>query len=185
MNDAVSTVSLDSIRYPIFKLGLNKPEQQDGIIFYFHVKEDPDDGYDTSISLRIIDDKNVIGDSLSTRRLKLLKDRIPLFKVHNAIYFLGDLIKLATPKTWFIDSNGKVFNYLKTSMAKLQVHKVTKILPIKSGGAVVEVQGLLSRFKCLYLPEQDVDYAGILHIGFSKVFYGFYDKQYDNSWRKV
>ncbi len=184
MNEvSLTTTSLADIRYPIFKLGLIKPEQQDGVVFYYHTKDLDDDV--TTVTLAIIDDRTLAGDSLSLRRLELLKNGAPLYRVHNAIYFLGDLIKLATPTTWFIDSNGKVFNYLKTNRAILKVHQINKILPIKTGGAIIEVKGLLSRFKCLYLPEEGANYAGILYVGLSRILYGIYAEHCKDSWRRV
>ena len=107
------------IAYPLFKLGIRKPETIDGVMFYLNQYEN--DGEDPSTRIKIIDDRNEPGATLALRRLKLKVANIDLFKINKAIYFVGDLIKLATPHTWFIDSNGRLFNYLKTSKAKLVI----------------------------------------------------------------
>lgn len=171
------------IAYPVFRLGTNKPVTEWGVVFYYHHKETEEGQI---VSVRIIDDKNLPQQTLSLRRLQLsLDDSVSLFKVHKAIYFLGDLIKIATPSTWFIDSLGKVFNYTKTSRAKLKVYPIKQIIPIKGGGVVVEAKGIMTRFKALYPPGTGEDYVGILHWGKSLILYGFYEEQYDDSWRMV
>jgi hypothetical protein len=175
-------INLAELSYPIFRLGVNKPEQQDGIVYYYHYKES-DNG--NIISLQVVDDKSVPGSNLSLRRLHLAQEECTLFKIRNAIYFLGDLIKIATPKTWFIDSTGRVFNYVKTTKAKLKLYPISQVIPINTGGAIIEVKGLLTRFKSLYMPESEFMYAGILQWGKSLVLYGFYDQYYEDSWRKV
>lgn len=152
-------------------------------MFYYHHKE-LEEG--ELISVKIIDDKNLPQETLSLRRLQLsLEEGVSLFKVHNAIYFLGDLIKIATPSTWFIDSMGKVFNYTKTSRAKLKIYLIQQVIPIKGGGVVIEAKSIMTRFKALYPPGVGQDYVGILHWGKSLILYGFYEEQHDDSWRMV
>lgn len=183
MENSTNNISLREISYPVFRLGTNKPVTESGVVFYYHHKETEEGQV---VSVRIIDDRNLPQQTLSLRRLQLsLDDSVSLFKVHKAIYFLGDLIKIATPNTWFIDSLGKVFNYTKTSRAKLKVYPIQQIIPIKGGGVVVEAKGIMTRFKALYPPEIGQDYVGILHWGKSLILYGFYEEQYDDSWRMV
>ena len=97
-----------------------------------------------------------------------------IFPIKNAVYFLVDLIKLAKQTTWFIDNTGKVFQYRKTTRAKLTFHKITKVLPLDGMGAIIEVQGLHNRFKCMYAPKPEQIYAGVLRWGLGYVLYGFY-----------
>lgn len=176
-------MNLSEIVYPVYKLR-NKPLESEGLLYYLSEYEKED-----SIvrSFQILDDANVPGDSLAMRRLHLRSLGEPLKKINRAIFFLGDLIKLANPQTWFIDSNGKLFTYTKATRAKLRYHKVTKVIPMSTGGVVVEVEGISSRFKALFVPEipNNQLYAGILHMGLSKILYGFYDDKYDDTWRMV
>jgi hypothetical protein len=178
-------LSLSSISYPVFRLGLNAPTIENGVSFYFSEKGLEEGG--TVVQVRIIDDKNLPQTTLSLRRLQLALSDAPLFKIKQAIFFLGDLIKLATPKTWFIDSNGKLFTYTKTSRAKLKFHRIDKLIPINTGGVIVELDGIPSRFKSLYSPDASytTPYAGVLHFGMSLVLYGFYDQKYEDTWRTV
>jgi len=98
---------LKDIAYPVFKLGLIKPETMDKVVFYLYQYESEDN--ETIAKLKIVDDLNIDKDSLALRRLKLKSEGANLFKINKAVYFIGDLIKIATPHTWFIDSNGKIF----------------------------------------------------------------------------
>lgn len=174
---------MKEISYPVFRLGTNKPVTEWGVVFYYHHKETEDGQL---VSVRIIDDKNLPQQTLSLRRLQLsLDDGVSLFKISKAIYFLGDLIKISTPNTWFIDNTGKVFNYVKTSRAKLKIYPVAQLIPIKTGGVIVEAKGIMTRFKALYVPEIGLDYVGILHWGKSLILYGFYETQHDDSWRMI
>lgn len=171
------------IAYPLFKLGIRKPETIDGVMFYLNQYEN--DGEDPSTRIKVIDDRNESGATLALRRLKLKVANIDLFKINKAIYFVGDLIKLATPHTWFIDSNGRLFNYLKTSKAKLKFHKIKDLIPIKGGGVIIETVDLTTRFKALYVPNSINTHIGVLHFGKSLILYGFYDKAYSETWRSL
>jgi hypothetical protein len=134
-----------------------------------------------------IDDTTLKGDTLARRRLRMKSLGVPLMRLTKAFFFLGDLIKVATPKTWFIDSNGKIFNYHKQTRAKLKFHKVEKIIPLPSGGVIVEPDNLSVRFKALFAPNIPLSelYVGILYLGLSPILYGFYDKKYNDTWRLV
>ena len=183
MENSINSISLQEISYPVFKLGTNKPLTESGVTFYYHQKQ-LEEG--ELVTVRIVDDKNMPQETLSLRRLQLsLETGVSLFRISKAIYFLGDLIKISTPQTWFIDNTGRVFNYKKTSRAKLKIYPIAQLIPIKTGGVIVEAKGILTRFKALYVPETGMDYVGILHWGKSLILYGFYEQQHDDSWRMV
>ena len=174
---------MKEIAYPVFKIGLNKPLNIDGVLCYLYQYESEDNEQLTR--LKVVDDLNIDKPTLALRRLKLKVEEVDLFKISKAIYFLGDLIKISTPHTWFIDSNGKIFKYLKTTKAELRFYKITEIIPIKTGGVIIEVESLSTRFKALYTPETANRVAGILHYGKSLILYGFYDQVYSKTWRKI
>lgn len=166
-------------------MGNNKPENLEGVLCYLRHKVNNDTGAETT-KILILDDKNLAGETLSQRRLLLATDpKVELFKLTYAVFFLGDLIKLATSSMWFIDSLGKLFKYKKTTRAILKMHRLKNVHPITGGGAVVEVYGITTRFKSLYPPDKDTSYVGLLHFGKSLVLYGFYNKLYDDTWRNV
>lgn len=174
---------MSQVSYPVYRVGLEKPEIKDGVIYY-HYKLEKDDKVDTVI--KIVDDKSVEGDTLGKRRLSLLKDGMPLAKIGMAIFFLGDLVKIAKPKMWFIDSKGTLFNYKKSNKAKLVFKRIVRKIPIPTGGTILEVEGIPSRFKCLHKPLNEENYAGILMLnGMSPILYGLYDRKYDSTWRMI
>ena len=99
------------------------------------------------------------------------------------MFFLGDLIKLAKPTLWFIDSKGSLFQYKKSIAMKLIFKKIIKVLATNSG-YILELDGIETRFKCLYAPK-DKKYAGILKLGHTSILYGVYDEPYKETRRKI
>lgn len=176
-------MNLSEIRWPVYRLRNEKPSVDSGIHFYAYDRYSEEG--DSSIVLRIVDDRNITHEKLSMRRLAVHANGGKLFRLTRAIFFIGDLIKIATKNTWFIDSHGSIFQYTKTSRCKLKFHKITKVIPVNTGGAIIEVHGISSRFKNLHYPEPDKLYAGILHNGMSPILYGLYDKEYKDTWRMI
>lgn len=150
-----------------------KPVNIEGISFY--IKTEP----------LIIDDTNIKEATLGARRLHLLANNVRLFKLKNAIFFMGDFIKAAESGYYFIDSNGLIFTYNKTRNVPLVFHKILEVIPIKSGGAVLTIEGIPQRFKCLNVPTTE-KYAGLLKLSkLEYVLYGLYDNRLPNSRRKI
>lgn len=176
-------MNLQEISYPVFKLRNGKPSEYNSVLFYAY--ENVDDEGEIQTVVRILDDRNIDNPKLSMRRLVLKAKGEKLFKLNKAIFFLGDLIKLAKKGQWFIDSDGKIFEYVKTTRCKLKYHKITKVIPVQTGGAIIEVEGLASRFKSLFYPEKTMLFAAILHFQMAPVLYGFYEQKFDDSWRLV
>ncbi len=134
---------------------------------------------------KVLDDKNEEGTTLAKRRLSLLAKGVPLKPLGMAIFFLGDLVKLATKRTWFIDSNGKLFQYKKTKAVPLLFGRIILQINIPSGGSVIEVEGIPARFKCLYSPVNGEKYAGVLKYGIGYILYGLYVDKPNDTWRKI
>lgn len=180
-------MKLSEISYPVYLLShTNPPNTIDNVVFYTSERhtEDEEGGIVTDTKLRVVDDKSLPGASLATRRLQLKAMGVPLYPLRKGIFFLGDLIKLASPKTMFIDSTGKVFNYTKNTRAKLVCMPITKLYPLPAGGSIVEVKGV-HRFKTLHSVDESKKYAGVLGFGGSLVLYGLYEEEFKNTWRLV
>lgn len=178
-------MNLSAISFPVYRLGTSKPIEEDGILYYS--KEYVNiDSMETRASFRIVDDKSVPGDNLGLRRLKIRADNPKLmFPIRTAFYFLGDLIKNAKPNVWYIDTTGKPFQYKKTTRAKLTCHKIEQVLPVNGLGAVIAVEGMTQRFKCLYSPTKEQRFVGLLNLGMGRILYGFYDEYFSSSSRAV
>jgi len=177
-------MNLEKIVWPVFRLGEREPQQDNGVIYYATEYTDLDTSENTG-TLRIVDDTNIDKPTLSRRRLELLVQEVKLFPIRQAIYFLGDLLKIAKSTTWFIDSAGILFQYSKTRRARIVVRRITKILPTEGLGAVIEVEGIAHRFKTTFKPDADAEYAAVLQCGLSYIFYGLYKDKPNESWRMV
>ena len=177
-------MKLQEIVWPAYRLSEKPPSFTEGIT-YFHT-EYMDDSRDTTVNMRVVDDKSIDQPSLGRRRLVLSQDdKVKLYPINAAIYFVADLIKLAKSTTWFIDSSGKVFQYKKVTRAKLTTRKIKQILPAESLGCVLEIEGIATRFKCLIRPKDYQQYAVLLQNGMGYILYGLSETLRPNSWRMV
>jgi len=175
---------LREIVWPVYKLGDKQPTVEGGLIYYY--TEYTSETNESTLTLRIVDDKTMLQPTLGRRRLHLGLDKtISLFPIRTAIYLLADLIKLAKTSTWFIDDTGRVFQYKKQTRAKLTTHKIKQVLPAKGIGCILEVQGIVQRFKSLHHPDDYQKYAVLLYINKSYLFYGLSEIPLTPSWRLV
>lgn len=171
--------SLANIKFPVYYLGINKPESIDMVLAYIVLDASGE------AKVLVVDDKTIPGDSLAKRRLVLLAKGVKLKQLRISIHFLHDLIKYSGKAKWFIDSNGLVFKYSKTTRARLTYKPINKKIYLPAGGTVVEVDGCPERYKTLFRVPPEHKYAGILVTNIGKIFYGTYDKKYKDSYRLV
>lgn len=171
-------VGLADIQFPVYLVGKEKPQEHEGILFYHRCDKEGND-----IKL-ILDNRNWHHETLAHRRLKIMMDGTSkLSKLTHAIFFIGDLIKLSTPKTWFIDSLGKLFIYTKSGSAKLIIRKIEQVIQA-TGSTIIVVEGIQTRFKCLYAPKFE-KFAGLLKIGHMYILYGLYEEEPKETRRAV
>lgn len=176
-------MQLNEISFPVYKLGKNQPITHEGISFYMHM-QDRDDGPPLDVYL-IIDDKNIKGNNLAQRRLQLQKQGVRLFKLTKAVFFIADMLKLSVGATWFIDSSGMIFEYKKSKSVKLVFKRIKKVIPIQTGGAILELEGIAHRFKTLFMPRLEERYAGLLKLNHGYILYGLYDQLYPPTVRMI
>lgn len=174
-------MQLEKIIWPVFKLGNKQPQVENGVVYY-HTELLDNDENDLINTIKIVDDQNLPQKTLGLRRLNIDKDS--LSKISTAIYTLQDLVKLATPKIWFIDNSGAVFQYKKSTRAKLQIYRIKQVLPVSGIGCVLEVDGLVERFKSLSIPNNE-KYAAILHYNGKTLFYGLCNEKIKSTWRLI
>ena len=175
---------MSQVSFPVYRLTKNKPLKEDGVLYYCNEYFDVDTAeYHKVVS--IVDDLSIKEESLSRRRLRAKALGAPLYPLRKAIFFLGDFIKMAKSGYWFIDSNGKLFTYTKASRVKLTFRKIKKVIPTKSTGSIIEVEGIPHRFKTLYIVKESMRYAGILENGPIYILYGVYDQKYRDTWRMI
>lgn len=168
-------MKLNELNWPVYKLGNTRPQTEDGVLFYHHITT-------KGQVIEIVDDSTIEGKSLSTRRMKLAMQNVKLFKIKIALFFISDLIKLAKPGIWFIDSSGKVFQYTKTRFVPLVFKKIANVIR-DIGCYLIEVEGI--RYKVLYPPTEEQKYAGFLVMGKALIVYGVYEKLHTTTYRKI
>lgn len=99
--------TVSKIRFPVFILYSNDIIEQDGLVYCGHY---------------VLDDKNQIGETLGSRRLQ------SPYRLFNLNGICSDFRAMITSKkSYFIDSNGMIFNYRKTRSCKVICHKIQKI----------------------------------------------------------
>lgn len=179
MENLKKPISLTEIRFPVYKLEKSKPIEMGTVVAYLRNDQ-----------LYIVDDTSIEKPTLGERRLQLAAQNFEakqfnIYKLKNAIFFLGDFIKVATAGQWFIDSQGNTFVYKKSKIVPLVFKKIKTIIPIKTGGAIVEIEDIPSRYKCLYTPVNK-HYAGLLELSSREyILYGLYETLQKNTRRKV
>lgn len=186
MENLINITNIQILSFPVFKIGIHEPQLDQGLVYYYFEKElYTENGTTKKLSYQVIDDRNLNHATLSRRRLQLKSEGVKLAQISNAVYFLGDLIKLADRKTWFIDSIGNIFKYKKSNRAKLHFYKIENLIPITTGGVIVVGKNLNTRFKSLYAPAADKTHIGVLHFNKTHILYGFYNQAYDSTWRMI
>lgn len=178
-------MNLKEIAWPVYRLGEHKPHVEGGVIFYSKEYLDKQ-SLESKVSVRVVDDKTIREPTLGLRRLRIRTSQtVKLFRIKAAIYFLADLIKLAKPTTWFIDSHGQLFQHRKATRAKLVCRKIKQVLPVAGLGCVLEVEGINHRFKSIRRPNHGEQYAGILQWGLSYILYGLYLDPFPDTHRLI
>ena len=172
------------IVYPVYSIIGSAVPSKDGTVTFTY-SESVDDEENLTYSFKVIDDSSIVGETLGLRRLRIQANGDKLQKIGKAIFFLGDLIKIAKRSSYFIDSTGRVFQYRKSIRAKLHFKRLTNVIPISTGGALLEIEGLMQRFKCLFQPRTLELYVGVLELNKTHILYGLYEQPYKSSWRMI
>lgn len=180
MENGTNSIPLNQVSFPVYRLGKDKPITIDNVVMYYlQYKENNKTVY------KIVDDRNIDKPTLALRRLELSKKEVKLKRLGKATFFLADFIKLATRSTWFIDSKGQIFQYKKSESVPLVFKKIKKIIAMPTGGALIEVDGVASRFKTLYMPPIENKYVGLLKYGMGYILYGTYPQELTKTRRNI
>lgn len=162
-------MNLRKISFPVYQV--TKPVSRFGTkLVFLNAKEEE----------VILDDSSVEGSTLGLRRLHIKGNLLPL---NQAIYFIKDLVKLSGT---FIDNVGYLFTYSKSRLVPLIFKRITKVLPIKTGGAILEIDNEYPRYKIMYAPKLEEQYIGLLEISpKAYLIYGLYTEVHKDTRRKV
>lgn len=177
-------MKLEEIHWPVFLLKGEEPYISNGISMYGSAL------YDTELNkevykFKVIDDKNIPGNTLGERRLQMSMRKIPLYNLKKAVYSLGDLLRISSnPNLWLIDSIGTLFKYKKSVRAPLTCHKIVKVLRNSKGMCIIELEGIHERFKIMN-DIKECKYAGLITINKRYILYGLYEIPFKRTYRKV
>jgi hypothetical protein len=158
--------NLQKIRFPVYELSSGNWEKLDGLLFL--------DG-------KIVDDKNMTGDTLGIRRIQT--PHTNLFKLKNQIDTVRGILK--SNNKYFIDSYGMPFIYEKTEFCKLKYYRIKDIKP-KDTCSLLKLDGVKNLFVIPRPPPTDTQYAGVLHNGARPwLLYDYSETKLKDTRRKV
>lgn len=177
-------MKLETINWPVSILGRIEIKRED-TISYKEVELYDKENDQLIINKYIIDDLSYNHDTLGRRRLAMKSEDKVLYPINKVLYFLSDLIKLAHPNIWFIDNSGHLFKYQKSARAYLTCHKLKNIMPSVGMGVILEIEGIVQRFKLMFRPDDNKKYVGLLRYNNSYLLYGVYDDYFKPTHRRI
>lgn len=165
-------MELSSISFPVYPLDrYHAVVEELGVV---HIYDD--------YGKFILDNKNLPGDSLGKRRLRIL-DKDSLYHLGHAYFTLKDLIKYKQGNSNFVDSNGKVFKYRKSSYVRLAYHRIASVVEVEDS---VYIQ--TTKYSALFRvpPELGImwykdKYAGIIDLMGGQMLYDISEEKKENS----
>ena len=156
----------DDLCFPCFVIHSDNVEYLDGILWL-------DD--------QVLDDKNMSGHSLGTRRIQS-----PMNSIYPLRYMIEDITGLMRHRgKFFIDNNGRVFNYEKTETVKIHYHKIRK-REKKTTATVLWLKDCPFPFAEKSPPPVEVTWAGVMYRdGLPMAIYDFAEEKQKSTWRKI
>jgi len=142
---ALTYSNLNKIRFPVYEMPSDNWSKADGLLFL-------DD--------KIVDDKNMSGDTLGIRRVQT--EHRNLLELKRQYDTFAGLLKNSDKN--FIDTNGIPFSYEKSQWCKLKYYRIKKISR-KDSFSLIYLDGVKTPFKVPRPPAEEIRYAGVLHYG--------------------
>jgi hypothetical protein len=138
-------VDIKSIKFPVYKLENLDVTIVDGIVF-------TDQG-------KVLDDRNMPGTTIGIRRLQSQRQDLKMLKM-----LANDEKSLLNSRgsPCLIDSEGNIFQYVKTRNEKLKYYLIEKV--DKQGTfSLIKLQGIKTPFKVPRPPYPEFTWARVLH----------------------
>ena len=132
-----------NVEFPIFVIPKGELYFKDGLLF---------------VNNKVLDDKNMPGETLGIRRLQTPHK---LKRLTTSVYDLESLI--ASAKLNFIDNRGRIFRYKKTRFLEVKYHKIKSVQLLETY-TVLSVHGIPSKYILRRPPQDGEEWAGILYI---------------------
>ena len=163
---------LTDIKFPVFRIGSHKKIWEDGGILYILMDSD---------NILKIDNKNVVGDTIGKRRLKIPKKQ--RYKFAGTYLTLAQLVK--DNKKLFVDNEGKLIKYKKQNVCKLTYHKILRAANHENVGYILTVRGILPKFKVSRAIYDGQEFIGLLRINKGYLLYELSEERKPDTWRKI
>ena len=155
-----------NISFPVYTLPSSDWELADGLLF---------------LEGKILDDKNMPGETLGIRRIQTPHKN--LFRLNKQLSNICGILKQST--SCFIDSKGRAFIYMKSTMCKLKYYKIREVVK-RDTMSLLWVEGVNFPFTIPRPPEQGMLWAGILHFhGLPWILYEYSETKLKDTRRKV
>ena len=135
---------------------------------------------ETQSGIYMLDNKNLDGDTVGKRRLKInsfdkYMPRVVLLTVAQLIH--------SEYKT-FMDSTGTTFKYVKNKVVPLKYYNVKKITKLEEGCAV-SLKGIDYPIKINCREAYGINCVGLLHTDIGLILYEISEYPRPDTWRKV
>ena len=156
-------IYLKNIKFPVFPLTNNNIFYNENTKLVCEME---------SGNKKIVDDKSLDGDSLGIRRLKIPPD--DLYKLRRACFDIGNFLLYTKLYKNFVDSNGILFSYKKSTLVPLYYRKVLRHVPYK-GGTMLLIEKVHCPIWYYRTIELNKTYAALLYINRGYVLLGLTD----------
>lgn len=162
----ITLKDVKNVEFPVYILPHEDWSFSDGLMFM--------DG-------RVVDDRNMKGDTLGVRRLQTSYPS--MFPLKRQIDSFNGLLK-QNQKT-FIDSKGRPFIYEKSTWCSLQYSRIKK-KELRDEYCLLWLESTSSPFSVPRPPEANMAFAGVLYLsGLPWILYEYSDSRKKKTRRKV
>jgi len=134
---------------------------------------------DTASGTYILDNRNISGNTLGERRVRISEG---LYRPRATVYGITQLVR--SKYKYFIDNTGKVFKYTKEKFVPLKYYIIDQITEVSNGCVIHSSKAkfsILVNCREAYL----FTYMGILHMGNGDLLYELTDIQKSDTRRKI
>jgi len=160
------------MRWPLYEIGVHRKIWEEDNIIYIETLFN---------KTYTIDNKNLYGDTLGKRRIRLNKeDRYKLKKICYTLYEVFN----AKGKT-FIDSNGIFYTFKKKKRASLVYRQVELITTRADGSLLCKCVGIFRPITVPFLPRHMPKYLGLLVVERDYYLYDLSDSKKKDTWRLI
>ena len=136
---------------------------------------------ETESGVYVLDNKNMQGDTLGQRRLRLKS--FDMYIPRKVIHSVTQLIK--SKHRTFIDNNGIVFKYLKQTLVPLKYYEVSKVVNKPKIGCILYFKDIDNPIIVPCKQAYGINYVGFLITKIGYILYEYSEEIKGDTWRKI